>query len=197
MNSLSEFVKNYLIVTNSADYLEKLFKLCLEHLKTGCTVVILTSEIDDFSNLLAEVEIDMEYLKNVIIMSYKTIDDICRKLLFLHSWALLPSLVVVDLHKLLSEQTVTCLTTASLMQKVTLCTVSLLTYLESIATKLRRSADGRSTSREVNGLLILRSDVNNFGDAQIQTLKDLYFYKTQLYQDLVDLRPLLLHESED
>ncbi|XP_037812713.1 uncharacterized protein LOC119604275 [Lucilia sericata] len=187
MNSLSEYVKNYLIVTNSSDYLPHLYKLCLEKAKNGRLIVIITSQLYDFSNLLLELDINKDLLKNLIIMYYQTIDEISRKLLLLHSWSLLPSLVAVDLSQLLIAQSAASLSPASIMQKVTLCTVSLLTYLQSVAAQLPKCLDDGTLLRSITGLLILRSDVENFGNTQIQTLKDLYFYKTEMFQDFADV----------
>ncbi|KAM7347266.1 uncharacterized protein ACRADG_006886 [Cochliomyia hominivorax] len=194
MNSLSEYLENYLIDIHSNDYLHQLYKLCLEKVKKGETVLLITSELFDFTKLTLELDVSKDQLKRFIIMCYKSFDDISRKLLLLHSWSLLPRLVVVDLSQLLRNDSET---SSSLMPKVALCTVSLLAYLDSIAMqRTRRLVDDLAVDK-LFGLLILRSDLENFGYKQIQILKDLYFYKTNLYQNLEDITSILLQKEKE
>lgn len=103
---------------------------------------------------------------------------------------MIPSFVAVDLSNLLIKESKPSHTSNSLMQKVTLCTVSLLTYMQSIAEQIARRRV--NVSSDVTALLILHSDLEDFGATQIQTLKDLYFYKTELYKDFKELRTKLM-----
>lgn len=87
------------------------------------------------------------------------------------------------------------------MQKITLCTVSLLAYLQSAVEQKARRLYNDNISPEINSLLILRTGVENFDVTQIQTLKDLYFYKTELYEDFQEVKtkfmPLEIEEDEE
>lgn len=104
-------------------------------------------------------------------------------------------MVVVDLQQLLCNGIATGSTSGSLMQKITLCTVSLLAYLQSVAVQVAGNVKTGNFSKFINGLLILRSVGETFSDTYVQTLKDLYFYKTNLCQDFDDVRSLLMKEE--
>lgn len=96
-------------------------------------------------------------------------------------------MIVVDLAQLLSNETETCSTSAILMQKVGLCAASLLTYLQASASKQSASA-----SDTTNGLLVLGKVGDKFGDTQIQIIKELYFYTTEMLQDFGGISDLML-----
>lgn len=124
---------------------------------------------------------------------YKSIEEISQKLLQLHVWSWYPSLVVVDLsHIIQLESTQSTAFSTPLIQKVSFCAVALLTYLQSIAWHKERN----KAIKTLNGLLIVTlAGDDSFGHKHLQTIKDLYFYKTDLYNDLKHVTSLVLEEK--
>ncbi|TMW47373.1 hypothetical protein DOY81_007546 [Sarcophaga bullata] len=194
MNSLPICIKNYLFITNSVDgYLQESYELCLTKAANGDLVLLLTSMICDFSKLLEPFNIKKSQLNNLVIMRYKSIEEVSNKLLDLHNWSLFPALVVVDLfHLIQSEYSQTTVFSTPLVQKVTLCVVTFLAYLQSIAWQQERN----NAIRTIQGLFILTPvGEDDLGHKHLQIIKDLYFYKTETYRDITKLSSLVLQEK--
>lgn len=97
-------------------------------------------------------------------------------------------MAVVDISELLQTEVRKATTSFAVMQKVTLCAVAFLTYLQSIVFQRERKANVRNAvatnTETINGLFILKTEGGHFNSHHIETLKNLYFYKTELCHDM-------------
>uniref|UniRef100_A0A1I8PM20 Uncharacterized protein n=1 Tax=Stomoxys calcitrans TaxID=35570 RepID=A0A1I8PM20_STOCA len=185
MNCLPGNVKNHLICVDTDDCLADMYKICLKRLKKkGSLVLIITSKTFDFFSLpMKRMKISKEKMKQLIVINYATIADVSQKLMDLCEWSLLPAMVVVDVSGMTSTEPAT-----TLMKNLGLCAASFLDYLMAISLQ---NQEKQNDQQVVQGLFIVKEGGDNFIDAQLQLLQNLYFYKNNVLVDAHELEKIL------
>ncbi|XP_075155486.1 uncharacterized protein LOC142228847 [Haematobia irritans] len=188
MNCLAKNINNLLIRADSEEFLSDMYKICLQKVKKGSLVLVITSKnFNFFSSPIKRMKITKEQMKRFIVINYNTIEQITQKLMDLCEWSLLPNFVVVDVSDLISSES--CLS-SSPIKSLGLCAASFLEYLRAI------TIQKNDNTEIVNGLFVVKEDGEKIGSIQLQLLQNLFFYKTDILDDLNDLTIFLETDAQ-
>ncbi|XP_037937730.1 uncharacterized protein LOC119671259 [Teleopsis dalmanni] len=201
MNVLGENIYNYVFISNQDCENENVYKLCLNKIKTKETVLLMTRDKHNILTLVKDLKISKKDLQYLIIMYFKSITEITHKLLELHDWVYVPTLVVVDFcpfiasHKeiSISHENAEKSGKRSLLEKIYFCIATLFNYMESVQRRQNKSNQDKMLNRvNIYSFVLLIEQQEFLTRAQLDLIISLYFYKNQHHNDFDAIQKSIL-----